>query len=162
MLTSNLKQERSSAKRKELYRTVQTKAGVSHPTQLLINMKVRWSSTYVMLNRAESNKKVHVWYCYVIQMLVILFLILTIACRHVRIRDRSARAWFAKTSKDWLPEIIIYWMEACRPIHRSSFSMLLFYKISYLFLPSLLSMQMWLNKHFLQNKVQLSTSLSPH
>jgi len=161
MLTSNLKQECSSAKRKELYRTVQTKAGVSHPTQLLIDMKVRWSSTYVMLNRAESNKKVRVLYYYIIQMFI-LSLILTIACRHVRIQDGPARAWFAKTSKDWFPEIIICWMEARRPIRRSSFSMLLFYKISYLFLPSLLSMQMWLNKHFLRNKVQLSTLLSPH
>jgi hypothetical protein len=50
--------ERSSAKRKELYRSVQTKAGVSFPTQLLIDMKVRWSSTYIMLNRADCNKQV--------------------------------------------------------------------------------------------------------
>ena len=50
--------ERSSAKRKELYRTIQMKAGVSSPTQLLIDMKVRWSSTYIMLNRAECNKQV--------------------------------------------------------------------------------------------------------
>lgn len=50
--------ERSSAKRKELYRTVQMKAGVSSPTQLLIDMKVRWSSTYIMLNRADCNKQV--------------------------------------------------------------------------------------------------------
>ena len=56
------RQERSSAKRKELYRTVQIKAGVSQPTQLLIDMKVRWSSTYVMLNRAESNSEVRVSY----------------------------------------------------------------------------------------------------
>jgi hypothetical protein len=49
--------ERSSAKRKELYRNVQTKGGVSQPTQLLIDMKVRWSSTYIMLNRAEMNKE---------------------------------------------------------------------------------------------------------
>lgn len=50
--------ERSSAKRKELYRNIQIKANVSLPTQLLIDMKVRWSSTYVMLNRAKSNKQV--------------------------------------------------------------------------------------------------------
>ena len=58
MLTSNLKQECSPAKRKELYRIVQTKAEVLHPTQLLIDMKVQWSSTYVMLNHAESHRKV--------------------------------------------------------------------------------------------------------
>ena len=51
-------QERSSAKRKELYKTVQLKAGVSPQTQLLLDMKVWWSSTYVMVNRAESNRKV--------------------------------------------------------------------------------------------------------
>jgi hypothetical protein len=50
--------ERSSAKRKDLYKQVQVKAGVSTPTQLLLDMKVRWSSTYVMVNRAESSKEV--------------------------------------------------------------------------------------------------------
>ncbi|KAG2743075.1 hypothetical protein P692DRAFT_20747423 [Suillus brevipes Sb2] len=40
-----------------MYRSVQTKAGVSQPTQLLIDMKVRWSSTYIMLNHAETNKE---------------------------------------------------------------------------------------------------------
>jgi hypothetical protein len=53
-------QERSSAKRKELYQTIQTKAGVSQPTQLLIDMKVRWSSTYIMINRAERNRDVRI------------------------------------------------------------------------------------------------------
>jgi len=28
------------------------------PHQLLLDMKVRWGSTYVMLNRAEENKDV--------------------------------------------------------------------------------------------------------
>ncbi|KIK47782.1 hypothetical protein CY34DRAFT_8650 [Suillus luteus UH-Slu-Lm8-n1] len=49
--------EHSPAKRKELYQNVQIKGGVSQPTQLLINIKVRWSSTYIMLNRAEMNKE---------------------------------------------------------------------------------------------------------
>lgn len=30
---------------------------MSQPTQLLIDMKVRWSSTYIMLNHAEMNKE---------------------------------------------------------------------------------------------------------
>ena len=51
-------QERSSAKRKELYKAVQVKAAVSPQTQLLLNMKVRWSSTYVMVNRAETSQRV--------------------------------------------------------------------------------------------------------
>ena len=32
-----------------------------HPRQLLLDMKVRWSSTYVMLYRAESQRQVN---CY--------------------------------------------------------------------------------------------------
>ncbi|TFY77607.1 hypothetical protein EWM64_g6405 [Hericium alpestre] len=48
--------ERSSSKRKELFRRVQEREGVAHPQQLLIDMPVHWSSTYAMLNRAEKNK----------------------------------------------------------------------------------------------------------
>ena len=43
-------QERSSAKQKELYKTVQVKVAVSPQTQLLLDMKVRWSSMYMMVN----------------------------------------------------------------------------------------------------------------
>lgn len=57
-------QERSSAKRKEMYRSVQIKAGVSQLTQLLIDMKVWWSSTYIMLNCAERNKEVRILILY--------------------------------------------------------------------------------------------------
>jgi hypothetical protein len=61
----NCEQERSSAKRKELYKTVQVKAAVSPQTQLLLDMKVRWSSTYVMVNRAETSRKVRLeWNIY--------------------------------------------------------------------------------------------------
>jgi hypothetical protein len=34
------------------------RANIPRPVQLLIDMKVRWSSTYVMLDRAERKKKV--------------------------------------------------------------------------------------------------------
>jgi hypothetical protein len=37
---------------------VQVKADVIPPTQLLLDMKVRWSSTFVMVNRAETSKDV--------------------------------------------------------------------------------------------------------
>jgi len=37
---------------------VQVKADVIPPTQLLPNMKVRWSSTFVMVNHAETSKEV--------------------------------------------------------------------------------------------------------
>ena len=49
-------QECSSAKQKELYKQIQIKANVVPLTQLLLDMKVRWSSTYVMINRAEMSK----------------------------------------------------------------------------------------------------------
>jgi hypothetical protein len=51
-------QERSSAKRKQAFKDIQTKSGVSKPKQLLLDFAVRWSSTYVMLVRAETHKTV--------------------------------------------------------------------------------------------------------
>ena len=51
-------QEHSSAKQKELYKTVQVKAAVLPQTQLLLDMKVRWLSTYMMVNQAETSQKV--------------------------------------------------------------------------------------------------------
>lgn len=56
-------QERSSAKRKELFRQIQLQDKPDHPArklplQLLLDMPVRWSSTYVMLERAEGLKEV--------------------------------------------------------------------------------------------------------
>jgi hypothetical protein len=51
-------QERSSSKRKEMWKTVQVKNKVERPLQLILDMKVRWSSTYMMLHRATSRKTV--------------------------------------------------------------------------------------------------------
>lgn len=51
-------QERSSSKRKEMWRTVQIKANNGSVIQLILDMKVRWSSTYLMLDRAERKKAV--------------------------------------------------------------------------------------------------------
>jgi hypothetical protein len=57
MLTAT--QERSSSKRKEMWRTIQMKADPgAKPLQLILDMKVRWSSTYLMLDRAERKKAV--------------------------------------------------------------------------------------------------------
>jgi len=53
-------QSRSSAKRKEIFKNIQIEAGVAIPKQLLLNRRVQWSSTYVMLHCAECNKKVNV------------------------------------------------------------------------------------------------------
>jgi hypothetical protein len=41
-----------------MFRTIQQESGVSTPEQLLIDTKTRWSSTYLMLHRAETNKEV--------------------------------------------------------------------------------------------------------
>jgi hypothetical protein len=56
--------ERSSAKRKEIYRALQIDNEVKRPTTLLLNMVVHWSSTYVMLERAYHNKQVHGLFIY--------------------------------------------------------------------------------------------------
>ncbi|KIL54468.1 hypothetical protein M378DRAFT_92486, partial [Amanita muscaria Koide BX008] len=52
--------ERSSAQRKELFKKIQLREEDDHvpkkvAKQLLMDMKVRWSSTYVMLERAEQK-----------------------------------------------------------------------------------------------------------
>lgn len=112
-------QEWSSAKRKEMYRSVQTKAGVSQPTQLLIDMKVRWSSTYIMLNCAETNKEVRISYCHTSTHWCLLS---ALAHWYFCIRDRSSRAWLGKTCQDRLSSTLSWWMDTCRPIHWSSFS----------------------------------------
>jgi hypothetical protein len=52
-------QERSSSKRKEMWKTIQIKANNTPAVQLILDMKVRWSSTYLMLDRAERKKNVH-------------------------------------------------------------------------------------------------------
>lgn len=52
-------QERSSSKRKEMWKTIQLKANSElRPVQLILDMKVRWSSTYFMLDRAEKKREV--------------------------------------------------------------------------------------------------------
>ena len=41
-----------------MWKTTQTKAKDPNPLQLILDMKVRWSSTYMMLDRAEGKKEV--------------------------------------------------------------------------------------------------------
>ena len=53
--------EQSSAKRKEIFQKIQLQAKVNHPPrerplQLLLNMPIHWSSTYLMLERADHLK----------------------------------------------------------------------------------------------------------
>ena len=57
LLTVWLDQARSSSQRKQLFKTIQERINI-RPCQLLLDMKVRWSSTYVMLTRAESRRQV--------------------------------------------------------------------------------------------------------
>ena len=52
-------QECSSSKRKEMWKTIQIKANSSKVVQLILNMKVWWSSMHLMLDQAEKNKDVH-------------------------------------------------------------------------------------------------------
>jgi hypothetical protein len=62
-LISNVTQERSSAKHKQLFQTIQQQDKPNHPPrewplQLILNMLVQWSSTYLMLDPAEKLKDV--------------------------------------------------------------------------------------------------------
>ena len=57
MLLTTL-QEHSSSKRKEMWKTIQIKANSLKVVQLILNMKVRWSSTYLMLDQAEQKNEV--------------------------------------------------------------------------------------------------------
>ena len=58
-------QAHSSAQRKELFKKIQLCEEDGHIPKLvvkllLMDMKVRWSSTYVMLERAEELKEVYI------------------------------------------------------------------------------------------------------
>ena len=70
-LISDITQERSSAKRKQLFQTIQQQDKPNHPPwerplQLILNMPVRWSSTYLMLDHAEKLKDVSGFACCII------------------------------------------------------------------------------------------------
>lgn len=56
--------ERSSSQRKEWFKKIQLAAGVTRDCirTLVVDMKVRWSSTYMMLNRAYSLRNVSMIY----------------------------------------------------------------------------------------------------
>lgn len=51
-----LKQQRSSAKCTEKFKDLQCAEDIANALVLLLDMKVRWSSTYIMLRRALSLK----------------------------------------------------------------------------------------------------------
>jgi len=46
------------SKWKEMWKTVQMKAGITQSHQLILDMKVQWSSTYLMLDHVEHKKEV--------------------------------------------------------------------------------------------------------
>ena len=54
-LTSDMK-ARSSAQRKEAFQAIQRRRNMP-VLQLLVDMKVRWSSTFIMLTHAESRRE---------------------------------------------------------------------------------------------------------
>ena len=49
---------RSSAQRKEAFKSIQYRRK-ERPLQLLLDMKVRWSPTFVMLTHVESQRQVY-------------------------------------------------------------------------------------------------------
>ena len=51
-------QEHLSSKRKEMWKTIQIKANSPKVVQLILNMKVLWSSTYLMFDWAKRKKEV--------------------------------------------------------------------------------------------------------
>jgi len=53
-----LLEEQSSSKHKAMSKTIQSKAHIVNPAQLILDMKVQWLSTYLMLHRAEQKKEV--------------------------------------------------------------------------------------------------------
>jgi len=63
-------QERSLSKRKEMWRTIQIKANNRRPVQLILDMKVRWSSMYLMLDCVERKKNVRCNFPTKIQILI--------------------------------------------------------------------------------------------
>ena len=40
-----------------MWKTIQVMAGIARPVQLLLDMKVRWSSTYLMLDTSQKKPK---------------------------------------------------------------------------------------------------------
>src|SRR5271168_4329922 len=65
---------RSSSQRKELFKSIQVEKKLPR-LQLLLDMKVRWGSMYVMLMRAEARKEVHLIsaFCLLIQSYEIIY-----------------------------------------------------------------------------------------
>ena len=51
-------QECSSSKQKEMWKTIQIKANSPKVVQPILDMKVQWLSTYLMLDQAERKKEV--------------------------------------------------------------------------------------------------------
>ena len=81
-------QERSSAKWKELFRAIQLQDKPDHSAsksllQLLLNMPIRWSSTYVMLDRAEKLKEVRCCPMWPLQRSQVYITKSIIGCRHL-------------------------------------------------------------------------------
>ena len=58
LVVTDVLKARSSSKRKGMFQEIQISHGATKPLQLQIDMPVRWSSTYVMLETAERLKDV--------------------------------------------------------------------------------------------------------
>jgi hypothetical protein len=67
VVTQTLLQEHLSAKHKEMFKTIQLHGGENSTLkQLILDMKVQWSSTYMMLHCVYSLQKVWASFVYCI------------------------------------------------------------------------------------------------
>jgi hypothetical protein len=64
---------RSSAKRTQLLKDIQSQAGAKIPLNLILDMKVCWSSTFAMLQRAYDLRDVSLFPAFVSRMLTVPF-----------------------------------------------------------------------------------------
>jgi len=82
----------SSAQRKEAFKAIQYCHRLP-PLQLLLDMKVRWSSTFIMLTRAESRRQVSVH--------IFLFVVLLLVAR---LHRQSTNSFWNLESKKPMPK----------------------------------------------------------
>ena len=68
-------QARSSSQRKDVFKRIQEDKNIVPALQLLLDMKVRWGSTYVMLDRAELRREVCIFFFFNIIILEFILLL---------------------------------------------------------------------------------------
>ena len=82
-------QEWSSLQRKQHFKDIQICEGIQIPKQLILDMKIRWGSTYAMLNRAENLKKVFRPFTCLLFTHLILFSMLMFSFMNLELNQRT-------------------------------------------------------------------------